>query len=84
MGEELPAIFLINYLNENQSLEFKSRYKLESFTLEVNEILNQIATARGCLKQKGLPDYDRVYKLILQDFRNGDLGKCCFGNPPLK
>jgi ribosome biogenesis GTPase A len=77
-------LFLIKHLQEIKSPEFLARYKLDSFTLEVNDVLNHIASTRGCLKQKGLPDYDRVYKLILLDFRNGELGKCCFGIPPLK
>ena len=65
-----------------QSKQFKERYKLESFDMSVEDIIEQIATVRGCLKQKGQPDYERVYKLILADFRKGDLGKCCFGTPP--
>jgi ribosome biogenesis GTPase A len=83
VGEEKPAIFLIEYFKERNSKEFKSRYKLESLeTLSVAEILEKIAILRGCLKQKGLPDLDRVYKLILLDFRKGELGKICFGIPP--
>jgi ribosome biogenesis GTPase A len=82
IGEELPARFLVKHLLEIKSKEFLERYKLESFDLSIDEILNKIAVIRGCLKQKGLPDYDRVHKLILLDFRSGELGKCCFGLPP--
>jgi ribosome biogenesis GTPase A len=81
MGEELPALFLIKYLLEIKSKDLLERYKLESFELTVNEVLSKIAVLRGCLKQKGLTDYDRVYKLILLDFRGGHLGKCCFESP---
>lgn len=83
VGEELPAMFLIEYLKNSQSQIFKDRYKLESFDLSVDEIVQKIATVRGCLKQKGQPDFERVYKLVLADFRKGDLGKSCFGIPPL-
>jgi ribosome biogenesis GTPase A len=83
VGEEKPATFLVEYFKERNSKEFKSRYKFESLeTLSVAEILEKIAVLRGCLKQKGLPDLDRVYKLILLDFRKGELGKICFGIPP--
>jgi ribosome biogenesis GTPase A len=82
-GEELPALFLINHFLKIKSLEFLNRYKLNPDDQNVDEILVKIATTRGCLKPKGLPDLDRVYKIILQDFRNGDLGKCCFGLPPV-
>ena len=82
VGEELPATFLINYFKEKNSKELKERYKLESLDFSVEEIFEKIAAVRGCVKQKGLPDLERVYKLVLIDFRKGDLGKCCFGTPP--
>ena len=82
VGEELPALFLVKHFLKLESKEFKERYKLESFDLSVDDIIMKIATARGCLKQKGLPDLARVYKIILADFREGSLGKCCFGLPP--
>ncbi|MDO9183018.1 MAG: ribosome biogenesis GTPase YlqF [Bacteriovorax sp.] len=81
-GEELPAKFLIEYLKEKKSKEFLIRYKLESFDLSLEDILSKIAVLRGCVRQKGLPDFERVYKLILLDFRKGELGKVCFGIPP--
>jgi ribosome biogenesis GTPase A len=82
VGEERPAKFLIEFFREKNSQEFKERYKLESNDLSTEEILEKIAVLRGCVKQKGLPDFERVYKLILNDFRNGELGKCCFSAPP--
>lgn len=82
VGEELPARFLVEYLKGQNSMEFKERYKLESLDFSVEEILEKIAILRGCVRQKGLPDLDRVHKLILLDFRKGELGKCCFGLPP--
>lgn len=84
VGEERPARFLIEYFKSLDSNEFKTRYSLESLDLGIDEILDKIAIKRGCLKQKGLPDHERVYKLILIDFRSGALGKCCFGQPPVK
>lgn len=83
VGEEDPAWFLVNYFMKKKSPEFKERYKLDSFDLNLDETLTHIATVRGCLKQKGLPDLERVYKLILMDFRDGELGKACFGHPPV-
>lgn len=82
VGEELPAKFLVDYFKNSRSKLFQERYKLDSLDLDVEELLEKIAVKRGCLKQKGLPDLERVYKLILLDFRSGQLGKCCFGVPP--
>jgi ribosome biogenesis GTPase A len=81
-GEETIAIFVINHLLKIQSPEFFERYKIETPEITVDEALLKIATLRGCLKQKGLPDLERVYKLVLAEFRTGELGKTCFGVPP--
>lgn len=85
VGEELPAVFLIKYfMNQNPS-KFFDRYKLdskESMGLSIEEIIEKIAVVRGCLKQKGQLDLERVYKLILSDFRKGEYGKCCFEVAP--
>ena len=75
----LDSLFLIKDL---KSIEFSDRYKLENLELSAEEIVAKIAILRGCLKAKGALDYDRVYKLILSDFRKGEFGKCCFGTPP--
>lgn len=89
VGDLLPARFIINYyknLPPEDSKTFCARYKLESLDLPnttADEIMDKIAVLRGCLKQKGELDLERVYKLILNDFRKGDLGKCCFGLPPV-
>lgn len=82
VGEEDPACYLVNYFLKRKTPEFQQRYKLESLDIGLEEALTKIAQARGCLKQKGLPDLERVYKLILMDFRAGELGKVTFENPP--
>lgn len=83
-GEEDTAVFVVKFLIENKVSEFFDRFKFESKEISVDEAFLKIATLRGCLKQKGLPDLDRVYKLVLAEFRKGDLGKVCFGTPPLE
>lgn len=83
VGEEEPACYLIKYLLKNKSQPFLERYKLESAEITVEEALEKIATFRGAIKQKGMPDLERVYKLVLMDFRAGELGKVSFGTPPL-
>lgn len=82
VGEELPAKFLVDHFKSLNSRDFKERYKLDSLEVSTEEIIEKIAVLRGCLKQKGALDLERVYKLILSDFRKGDLGKTCFGIPP--
>ena len=84
IGPDETAIFLINHFKAKNSKTFKDRYKLESFEGSLDDILLKIATVRGCVRQKGQPDLERVYKLILHDFRNGELGRTSFGVPPVK
>jgi ribosome biogenesis GTPase A len=81
-GEEKIAEFLVKSFLEIKSEEFLSKYKIPAEVTSIDEALLKIAITRGCVKQKGLPDLDRVHKLILNDFRKGDLGRICFGNPP--
>lgn len=80
--EEITATFIVKHLLSVQSPEFLSRYKIDSSDVSLDKAFLKVAALRGCLKQKGLPDLDRVYKIILADFRKGDLGKVCFGLPP--
>jgi ribosome biogenesis GTPase A len=82
VGEEDPACYLIKYFLKHKTAEFQQRYKLESFEINLDEALVAIATVRGCLKAKGLPDLNRVYKLVLMDFRAGELGKISLGKVP--
>jgi len=81
-GEETVATYVIKHLLKHKAQEFLERFKLTSFDQSVDEVLAQIAKIRGCLRQGGVPDLDRVYKLVLAEFRKGDLGKVCFGVPP--
>jgi ribosome biogenesis GTPase A len=81
-GEESIALFVIQHLLERESPEFFERYKLESPDLSLDAVLLKIATLRGCVRQKGLPDLERVYKLVLAEFRKGELGITCFEAPP--
>lgn len=79
---ERPAIYIVDYLSKNRPQILKDYYKINFEKAEFLEILNAIAKSRGCLRQKGEFDYERVYRLILSDFRDGLLGAISFGLPP--
>lgn len=81
VNEEDPVCYLVNHFLKHQTREFKERYKLESLDMGLEETLTKIALVRGCIKQKGLPDFERVYKHIMADFRAGLLGKITFSTP---
>ncbi len=79
---ETSACYIVEHLLELKSKIFKERYKLESLDLTLLEALNCIAKTRGALRKKNEYDYDRVYQIVLNDFRGGELGPISFGLPP--
>jgi ribosome biogenesis GTPase A len=81
---ETSACFVIEHLLKLKTEEFKTKYKFEKLDLSLIEALDHIAKVRGCVQHKGEPDYDRVFKIVLIDFRKGDLGLISFGLPPSK
>lgn len=82
VGEQLTATFLVEYLLKNKSSIFQERFQLTNLNFTPLQAMEKIAILRGCLKQKGELDLERVYKLILQEFRKGNLGQACFESPP--
>lgn len=54
----------------------KSHFKIDFEAHEgIDSILAKIAIARGCIKAGGLLDIDKVYQLVLREFRSGKMGK---------
>ncbi len=80
---EIPACYIVEHMIKVKSEAFKNHYKLETLGPDLISTLNAIAELRGCFKKQNEYDYERVYQLILNDFRKGDLGKTSFGLPPL-
>lgn len=54
----------------------KAHYKVDFEAQEaISTILEKIGVARGCIKAGGIIDIDKVYQLVLRDFRSGKMGK---------
>ncbi|MCF8060631.1 MAG: ribosome biogenesis GTPase YlqF [Bacteriovoracaceae bacterium] len=81
---EIPACYLVKVLLKKKSQVFKELYQFEHFDHDVIAALDHIAKIRGCLLTMGQYDYERVYNIILGDFRSGKLGLISFGEPPIK
>jgi ribosome biogenesis GTPase A len=82
MDKEDTACFIIENLLENNAEELKAHYKIENLTNDLVETLNQIAQKRGCIFKKNEYDYERVYKLVINDFRKGFFGPVSLEQPP--
>ena len=75
------TIELIKYFREKNPQIFMGRYKLQDFSNDNVEVLDNIAKSRGFLLNKNNYDYDRVYKAVLDDFRKQKLGKVMLDFP---
>lgn len=71
--------YLIEYLKDKYPRRLTERYKIANpKELGYVEILDSIAARRGALIKGGEVDYDRVYRILLDDVRNKELGTLLF------
>ncbi|MBU1145676.1 MAG: ribosome biogenesis GTPase YlqF [Firmicutes bacterium] len=69
------AIFGLEFLANNYPQALKDRYNLDQIDIEHPvELLKAIGLMRGCLLPGNEIDFDRVFNLILFDFRNQAFG----------
>ena len=61
--------------------EQKLLYEREQYETPASSILTGIAENRKLIKQGAKPDIDRAAMLILDDFRNGRLGRISLERP---
>lgn len=66
------SIFILNNLNNYYPKLLKEIYKIESID-DITKSLDIIGTNRGCLIKGGEIDYNKLYKLILKDIREGKI-----------
>src|SRR5690625_2754429 len=68
--------YLISYMQKHYLDNLKERYSDEiNENQDFVEVLDIIGTRRGALISGGEIDYERVYNIILHDFRNKQLGQ---------
>lgn len=65
----------ILFLRNNYSSRLVERYNLkEPLPEDGTELLGLIGSKRGCLRSGGIIDYEKVNRIILNEFRGGKLG----------
>ena len=70
------AVRLLKFMQERYPQNLAERYKIEDFeTLEPYELLELIARKRGFLLRGGEYDTERCAVMLLDEFREGRLGK---------
>ena len=73
--------FTLNFLINNYPDFLKARYKFDTISGDRTRIIEEIGKKRGCLKKGGKIDIHRAYKMLINELRQGKLGKISFEKP---
>lgn len=74
------AVKLCEYLSCNYQGMLNNKYGIEECD-DGEELLLRIAIKRACLLKGGIPDINRVAIFVLDDFKNGRIGKITVEKP---
>lgn len=74
LPEDELSLFLLDFLKKYYPSELKQKYNLLDVQIDNREILNEIAQRRGLINKSGL-DIARASKLLLNEFKNGKIGR---------
>jgi ribosome biogenesis GTPase A len=72
--EDIAAKLLVEIAAKYPQL-LTARYKIEDFTHEPHELLETAAKKRGFLRSGGVPDTERMSRILLDEFRGGVIGR---------
>lgn len=74
LNQDEMALELIDYLTHHYEGVLTERYQVDEEQEKV-KILEAIASHRNCKMKGGEWDYEKASKILLEEFRNGKLGK---------
>ena len=72
------SIYIIETLKELYPKLLMKRYSMDKLSDDIVEIFDSIGKKRGALKKHSDIDYEKVYKIIIQDLKNGNFGEVTF------
>lgn len=78
LNEDQIASFILRKLYELYPKSLEERYGISEFDEDLIDAYDMIASRRGALTKGGVADYERVSRIILQDFKNGYFGPVTF------
>ncbi|MEA5003077.1 MAG: ribosome biogenesis GTPase YlqF [Christensenella sp.] len=81
LDEEALAFHLISLLKVSAPKMLTERYKLEDLDKDSYEILCDICKSRGFLLKGGVFDTERGAKTLLDEFKNGKMGRISLEKP---
>jgi ribosome biogenesis GTPase A len=75
------ARFTLTFLAERYPAALAARYRLDCDGRNADELLEDVARARGLLLRKGELDLERAAEVLLREVRTGKLGRISFEIP---
>ena len=78
LEEDYPAVIKEKYNITDEDL---AAFENEQYATRYSAVLSAIASERKLIKQGAVPDTDRAAALLLDDFRNGRLGRLSLEKP---
>ena len=75
------ASFIAEFFLEAYPKRLIQRYDIDSLPGSEIELLEMIARKRGCLVSGGRVDLEKVSRLLISEFRAGELGPVCMETP---
>ena len=68
---------------ETYPAEITKRYKITDFSLKGQALMEAVCRGRGFLLRGGELDIDRACAIVLDEFRDGKLGRITLEKPPV-
>lgn len=78
LNKDQIAIYIIKKLHELYPELLEERYGVTDLDEDFIEVYDTIAARRGCLSRGGVADYEKVSNIIINDLKNGSIGKVTF------
>lgn len=75
------ALEELRYLKEEYPGILHQRYGIQE-SEDAVQMLKEIADVRKCILKGGEPDYEKAAAILLEEFRNGKLGRISLEQPP--
>ena len=83
LEEQELSLELLDFLQREYPALLTARYVPEAeLPMDSAELLKKIAEERKLVRTGGEPDYQRASKMVLDDFRNGKIGRITLEIPP--
>lgn len=77
------ALYAAAYLLQHYAEALQSRFNLQQLAGNETDLLADLAAKRGCLRAGGMPDSERISKILLTELRAGKLGPLTLETPEM-